>query len=420
MRKVWLIVKREYITRVKTKGFVFGTFAVPVFSIGLMVFSVFLATRLTDRTVRLAIIDNVGGLANAVAAGLNARLPNGKPEFEVVKTITQPESQEPVRKQLRADIRSDRLDAYLVIDRNGKGEFHTKNPSDYTQVQPITRAVHEAVLASRLEARGIRPNDISEVTRSTDVKIMKITKFGEAEESGQTFIIAVSVAMLLYVTLLMYGVITMRSVLEEKTSRIVEVLISAVRPFQLLTGKILGVAGVAFTQYMIWIASAALLGTYGAIAVNNLRPTADFPHIHLSAGLLVYPVIYFVLGYLLYASLFAAVGAAASNEQDAQQLQWPIMLPLIFSFLMYIMVVRDPSSHTVVLLSEIPFFSPILMVLRIAAETPPFWQIGLSIVLLTLTTVGVAYFSARIYRVGILMYGKRPSVVELLRWVKYS
>jgi ABC-2 type transport system permease protein len=231
---------------------------------------------------------------------------------------------------------------------------------------------------------------------------------------------AIAVATLLYMTLIMYGVITMRSVLEEKTSRIVEILISAVRPFQLLTGKILGVASVAFTQYMIWITSAALLGTYGAVVVNTLRPTADFPHIHLSAGLLVYPAIYFVLGYLLYASLFAAVGAAVSSEQDAQQFQWPIMLPLVFSFLMYIMVVREPNSHMVVLLSEIPFFSPIIMVLRIAAETPPFWQIGLSIVLLGLTTAGVAYFSARIYRVGILMYGKRPSVVELMRWVKYT
>ena len=118
--------------------------------------------------------------------------------------------------------------------------------------------------------------------------------------------------------------------------------------------------------------------------------------------------------------VFAAVGAAVSSEQDAQQFQWPIMLPLVFSFLMYIMVVREPNSHMVVLLSEIPFFSPIIMVLRIAAETPPFWQIGLSIVLLGLTTAGVAYFSARIYRVGILMYGKRPSVVELMRWVKYT
>lgn len=420
MRKIWLIIKREYITRIKTKGFVFGTIAVPVFSIGLMVFSIFLATRLTDRTVRLAIIDNVGGLSSALAAGLNVRLPNGKPEFEVAQTLVQPQSEDQVRKELRAEIRSDRLDAYLVINSGGKAEFHTKNPSDYTLVQPITRAVQEAVLASGLQTRGVRAAEIRDLGRNTDVKIIKITKYGEAEEFGQTIITSICLAGLLYTALIMYGVITMRSVLEEKTSRIVEILISAVRPFQLLAGKILGVAGVAFTQYLIWVASAALLGTYGAVAVNTLRPTADFPHIHLSAGLLVYPALYFVLGYLLYATLFAAVGAAVSSEQDAQQLQMIVMLPLIFSFIMFNMVIRDPNSHTVVLLSEIPFFTPIMMVLRIACETPPFWQIGLSFVLLGLTTAGVAYLSARIYRVGILMYGKRPSVVELIKWLKYT
>ena len=226
--------------------------------------------------------------------------------------------------------------------------------------------------------------------------------------------------MLLYISLATYGIITMRSVLEEKTSRVIEILVSAVRPFQLLSGKVLGVAGVAFTQYLIWMTSAALLGTYGAVVANRVRPTADFPHIHLSAGLLIYPIIYFVLGYLLYASLFATVGAVVSNEQDAQQLQMLVLMPLIFSFVMYIMAVREPNSRTVVLLSEIPFFSPLLMVCRMAAEPPPFWQIGLSIVLLGLTTAGVAYVSARIYRVGILMYGKRPSLVEVMRWLKYT
>jgi len=422
MGKVWLIVKREYITRVKTKGFVFGTIAVPIFSIGLMVFSIFLATRLTDHTIRLAIIDSTGGLASTLAAGLNVKLPNGKPEFEVVKTITQPPSEEAVRKELRADIRNQVLDAYLVIRGGDKAaaEFHTKNPSDYTLVQPITGAVNDAIVAARLGAHGVHVNDIGEITRGPDVKIIKITKYGEAEEFGQTFITAISLAFLLYTTLIMYGVITMRSVLEEKTSRIVEVLISAVQPSQLLTGKIVGVAGVAFTQYAIWITSAALLGTYGAVVVNSLRPSADFPHIHLSPSLLVYPTIYFLLGYLLYASLYAAVGAASSNEQDAQQLQFPIMLPLIFSFIMFNMVVRDPSSHVSVILSEIPFFSPIIMVLRIAAEPPPFWQIALSMILLALTTVGVVRFSGRIYRVGVLMYGKRPSVMELFRWLRYT
>jgi len=420
MRKVWLIIKREYSTRIKTKGFVFGTIAVPVFSIGIMLLYIFFATRLTDRTVRLAIIDNVGGLANAVASGLNVRLPNGKPEFEVVKTVTQPPSEEPVRKELRAEIRGDRLDAYVVVNTGGKAEFHTKNPSDFTLVEPITRAVHQAVLESRLKARGLRVEDIGDVTRGMDVKIIKITKYGETEEYLQGVITSICLAVLLYTALIMYGVITMRSVLEEKTSRIIEILVSAVRPFQLLTGKVLGVAGVAFTQYLIWVASAALLGTYGALMVKTVRPTADFPHIHLSPGVLIYPALYFVLGYLLYASLFAAVGATVSNEQDGQQMQMVIMLPLIFSFLTSNMVIRDPNSHTVVLLSEIPFCSPIMMVLRIAIETPPFWQIALSFVLLALTTAGVAYFSARIYRVGILMYGKRPSVVELMRWLKYS
>jgi ABC-2 type transport system permease protein len=421
MRKVWLIVRREYITRVKTKGFIFGTVAVPVFSIGLMIFSIFLATRLTDRTVRLAILDNAGGLAPTVAAGLNVKLANGKPEFEVMETITRPPSEESVRKELRTAIRGGRLDAYLVINSGGRAaEFHTKNPSDYTLVQPITRAVNDAVVSSRLGARGVRVDNIGDVMRDTEVKIMKITKYGEAEDYGQTFITAIAVSMLLYTTLIMYGVITMRSVLEEKTSRIIEVLVSAVRPFQLLCGKIIGVAGVAFTQYLIWITSAALLGTYGAVVVNSVRPTADFPHIHLSPGLLFYAVIFFLLGYLLYASLYAAVGAAASNEQDAQQFQWPVMLPLVFSFIMFNMIVRDPGSRTSVILSEIPFFSPIIMMLRIAAETPPFWQIGLAIVLLTLTTVGVVKVSARIYRVGILMYGKRPSLMELLRWLTYT
>jgi len=420
VRKIWLIIKREYSTRIKTKGFVIGTIAGPAFAVGILAFSIFIATRLTDETIRLAIIDNIGSLSPTVTSALDAKLPNGKPEFEVVRTVTQPPSEEAERKELRAAIRGGRLDAYLVIGAGGKAEFHTKNPSDFTLIEPITRAVHEAVLSSRLEARGVHVSEIRDVTRGIDVKIIKITKYGEAEDSGETFFVAVSLSMLLYISLAMYGVITMRSVLEEKTSRIVEILVSAVRPFQLLSGKVLGVAGVAFTQYLIWMTSAALLATYGAVVANSVRPTADFPHIHLSAGLLIYPVIYFVLGYLLYASLFATVGAVVSNEQDAQQLQILVMMPLIFSFVMYIMAVREPNSPTVVLLSEIPFFSPILMVCRMAAEPPPFWQIGLSIVLLGLTTVGVAYVSARIYRVGILMYGKRPSVVEILRWIRYT
>ena len=169
MRKVWLVIKREYSTRIKTKGFVIGTIAGPVFAVGILAFSIFIATRLTDKTIRLALIDNVGGLAPVVASALDVKLPNGKPEFEVVRTVTQPPSEEAVRKELRAAVRGDRLDAYLAIGAGGKAEFHTKNPGDFTLIEPISRAVHEAFMASRLEARGVHVSEIGDVTRGINV-----------------------------------------------------------------------------------------------------------------------------------------------------------------------------------------------------------------------------------------------------------
>ncbi len=422
MRKLWLIIKREYITRVKTKGFVIGTLALPLLTIGVFVFSILVAMRQPDHTLKLAILDDAGGLSAAVTKGLNGTLPNGQPTFRVVKSF---EMSEPgARAELRAELSAGRLDGYLVIPKDisaGKrAEFHSRNPGDIALTDSIARAVSDAVIARRLSERGVRVDNVGEMVRGVDVKLIKVSKHGESEEKGDTFLVAIVLAMVLYTTMVMYGVMTMRAVLEEKTSRIMEVLVSAARPFQLMAGKILGVGGVALTQYLIWSVSAALLTSYGFAMASTLQPGASAPHLHLPASLLVYFVVYFLLGYFLHASIYAAIGAAASNEQDAQQLQWPATLPLIFSFVMFNFILRDPNSHTAVMLSLIPFFTPILMLLRISAETPPFWQIALSMALTVLTTVGVVYFSARIYRVGVLMYGKRPSLVELFRWLRYS
>lgn len=424
MRKLWLIIKREYITRVRTKGFVIGTLALPLLTIGLFAFSILMATRQSDHTLKLAILDQAGGLSAAVTKGLKETLPNGQPAFRVVKSVEASESKAEVRDELRAEISGGQLDGYLVIPKDvsaGKGaEFHTRNAGDIALTDSIARAVSDAVIARRLSDRGVRVENVGDVVHGVDVKLVKVSKQGEVEEKGQTFLVAIALAVVLYTTLVMYGVVTMRAVLEEKTSRIMEVLVSAARPFHLMAGKILGVGGVALTQYLIWTVSAALLASYGVAMASTVQPGASAPRLHLPASLLVYFVAYFLLGYFLYASVYAAIGAAASNEQDAQQLQWPATLPLIFSFVMFNFILRDPNSHTAVVLSLIPFFAPILMLLRISAQTPPFWQIGLSVVLTVLTTVGVVYFTARIYRVGVLMYGKRPSLVELFRWLKYS
>jgi len=395
---------------------------VPLFSIGIILFSIFMATRQSDHTLKIAIVDDAGGLAPAIVKNLATRkLASGKPEFTVEKTLDRPQPPAGVRDNLRAQVSQGELDGYLVIPKDtATAEFHTKNAGDFMLYEPLSSAINNALIAGRLSDRGIHVDNIAEVVKGVDLKVVKVTKEGESEDKGQTFIVGFVLAFLLYMTLIMYGVITMRSVLEEKTTRIVEVLISALRPFQLLLGKIVGVAAVGFTQYLIWMTSAALLATYGAAMAKALRPGSAFPQVHVPGALLAYLAVYFVLGYFLYASLFAAVGAAASNEQDAQQLQLPVTLPLVFSFIMFQGVLRDPNSTMSVVLSEIPFFSPILMILRLAAQTPPWWQIALSIALLTLTMLGVVYFSARIYRVGVLMYGKRPSVVELFRWLRYS
>jgi ABC-2 type transport system permease protein len=423
MRKVWLVVKREYLTRIRTKAFIFTTIGLPVFSAGLLIFTMTMATRETDHTLKIALLDNAG-FAKTIAAGFTEKLKNGQPLFQLVQTLDQPQSDQKARDELADQVRRGLLDCYLVVPKEvlkGKAvEFHTQNPGDYQAASSIRTAVDHAVISRRLSNRGIQIDNLSELVRGVDFTLVKVGKGGESEEKGQTLMVAVAVAMVLYTTLLVYGVATMRSVLEEKTTRIVEILASSARPFQLLTGKILGVAGVGFTQYLIWALAGALISTYGAAVAAAFRPGVSVPEFHIPLSLLIYAMLFFLAGYFLYASIYAAVGAMASSDQEAQQVQMPVTLVIVAAFILYPAVMRDPTSRLAVVVSLVPFLSPILMIIRIALQTPPFWQIALSLALSIATTIGVVHVAAKIYRVGILMYGKRPSLVELLRWLKYA
>jgi ABC-2 type transport system permease protein len=422
MRKIWLIIKREYLTRVKTKGFVVGTLIVPVLGIALALLIAFLGSHEPNRTLRLAIVDNPGGLAPSVTQALDQTTEHGKSKFTIVESIERPIHSQAVEEGLRRKITSGTLDAFLVIpsDLNQPAELHTGNPGNFQVLTPLSTAVEQATIQARLRAQGIHIDDVGRIVHTEDLEIIKVGDAGESVEKGQTIGVAIGLVVLLYTALLMYGIITMRSVLEEKTTRTMEVLISVVSPFDLLWGKILGVGAAAFTQFIIWIASLAVLLAYGALAAAGLSPDSSFPQIHIPISLMGYMVVYFCGGFFLYSSMFAAVGAACSNEQDATQLQWLATAPLVFCMVVYSVVLSDPSSTASVILSEIPFFSPVLMALRISLQSPPAWQIALSLLLLIATTVAVVYGSARIYRVGTLMYGKRPTLYELVRWLRYS
>ncbi len=422
MRKIWLVIKREYVTRVKTKGFVITTLIVPLSGIFTVVLIAFIASHGSDHNLRLAIVDNAGGMAETTARSLKGVLVNGKPEFTVSESIDRPASPDTVQQGLRARINSGSLDAYLVIpaDLSRPFELHTKNSGNFAVLGPLTAAVNQALIEARLRARGIQVDDVSELVRGADLEVIKVSQSGESVERGQTLGVGIGLVVLLYTSLLIYGITTMRSVLEEKTSRTMEVLISSVRPVQLLAGKILGVAGAAFTQFLIWIVSLGLLLSYGAVMATMFGSGSSFPKIHVPISLLAWAGCFFMGGYFLYSAMFAAIGSACSSEEDAQQLQWLAMGPLVFTMMIYWTVLSDPSSKASFVLSEIPFFAPVLMPLRISVQAPPAWQAVLSIVFLLLATVGAIYASAKIYRVGVLMYGKRPTLPELVRWMRYS
>jgi ABC-2 type transport system permease protein len=222
--------------------------------------------------------------------------------------------------------------------------------------------------------------------------------------------------MMLYMTLLIYGMSVMRSVLEEKTSRVMEVVLSSAKASELMAGKILGVGAVGLTQVAIWIVIAAGASAPALLAMAGVKDSG----FHIEMRVLPAFAVFFVLGYMLYSTLFAALGAMVNSEQEAQQWQTFVTLPIVVPMVMMMFVIRQPNAPLSVWMSMVPFFAPILMYLRIVVQTPPWWQIALSIGLLIATIWGVIWMCSRIYRIGILMYGKKPTLPEIMKWVKYA
>lgn len=423
MNKIWLVIKREYKTRVLSKGFLISTIAIPALFGGMIVFEAVVAKSGPARTFKIGVVDDTGSVGGTIAGTLNQmKLPGGQPEFDVTEMKSPFSAPGRTLTSLEAQARARGMDGILMIPRGvlsgAQPELVESNAAVLRSTGDISKAVSRAVIATRLETYGVGSGQLDNLLRPVDLRVAELTGKGKAEDRGQIEAVAIVMALVLYGALMMYGITTMRSVLEEKTTRTMEVLISSVRPMQLMAGKILGVAAVGLTQFIIWAVSAAALSAYGLTMSRSLGQ-GHFS-IHIPAILLIAFVVYFVGGYLLYSSMFAAVGAAVSDHNDAHQIQAPIVYLLVASVLLFGLISRDPNSPTALVLTLIPFFSPILMVYRMALQTPPLWQIVLSLFILAVTTAGIIYATARIYRVGVLMYGKRPSLAEVIRWMRYS
>ena len=440
MKKLWLIIKREYISRVTRRAFILGTLLTPLFIGALIFLQVKLVGYKDDNFKNIAVLDESGILTKAPANQKNIH-------FALVTEGLEKAKKEVVDKK---------YSGVLVIPKINdvtKTRFTIKYYSDEKIGNDMTDDIE-----GKIEdfIRDYKVNTLSLDTAkiqalSTRIEIDPDPIEGEEDASTISGYVAMAIGGLMgffmYLSVFIYGMMIFRSVMEEKTSRIVEVMISSVKPFQLMLGKIIGVGAVGFTQFLIWFILIGLIttGISAMIGVDSSQMAASNPQMtaamqgaqEVQAGgkmglalaelqnqnwALILPLffIFFLLGYFMYAALFAAVGSAVGDDQgEAQSLTLPITIPVIIAIYIMMAAVRSPDSSLAVWSSIFPLFSPIVMPARLPFH-PPMWQIALSLTLLLGTVIGLVWIAGRIYRVGILMYGKKVTFKELGKWMFYK
>lgn len=430
MNKIWIILKSEFWRRVRSKWFIITTLLAPVLLVGITVLpGVLGATAFGSEEQTVAVVDESGALLER----LQQEAGEGNYQFEAAEGPAD---------SVRAAVRAGRYDGYLVLPASllqgeGRVTYYSGEGGGLSAAGRLSSLVSRAVERERLAAENAPPGVLSVLESDVDVQMRTLTEEGEEADGGLLFAAAgYFMGFTIYMAVFIYGSFVMNAVIEEKTSRVVEIVVSSVRPFELLMGKVLGIGAMGLVQMILWgglvFAGLTFAGSIAALFLDpadlgvgagaSQQATLDAAGISIPAvplSLFVWFVLFFLGGYLLYASLFAAVGSAVEQQQDAQSLLFPITLPLIVPIMFIFVLVESPNSTLSVIMSMIPFFSPILMVVRAAVVDVPFWQVALSFLLLVGSFLGTIWLSSRIYRVGILMYGKKPSLRELARWVRY-
>lgn len=426
MRNVWLIIKREYLERVRTRAFIIFTVLMPLFIAGVVVIPSKLLTMKSGAVRNIVVAAPSTQLAQAIQQQLESPDRPAKvqadedtaPRFNVQTEVAGDEAE---RNQLMAQVAQGKLDGVVWISdkevHDNKFVYLTKHPSDFTDFSTVHGAVNRSLMRSRISAEGIPADQIENVLKRMDMDVTSLDKNGkEGSPVGiAAFFMPFVLMFMIYMTVLIYGMAVMRSVLQEKTSRVMEVMLSSATATQMMAGKLIGVGAVGITQILIWLGTVLIFSSPALAATQPFLKDLNIPPI-----VLICLPIFFLLGYLLYSTMYAAVGAMVNSEEEAQQLQWPVMMPLILCSVFASAVIRDPNTPLAFWTSIFPLTAPIIMFVRVAVQPPHLWQIVLSIVLQILAIWGMVWVCARIYRIGILMYGKRPTLPEILKWIKYA
>jgi ABC-2 type transport system permease protein len=439
MRNTWLIIQREYLERVRQRSFLVLTLLLPAIIVGAFVIPSKLSRMKNSKTQRLVVVTSTPQFGEIVRQQLVASTKPGeeasadadkdkdkekdvddddKPSRDYAIEVDS-NSSELERTALRNRVTSGDIDGYLWLSDDAvaarKVTYYGRETGGFIEKSWLRGQLDRAILLEELAQRGVGGAQADELLKPVKLETMHLEAGREtkANDRGAFFAVLIMV-MLLYMAVIFYGVSVMRAVLEEKNSRVMEVMLSSATSTELMAGKLIGVGAVGLTQIGIWIVMA------GVYALPALAASASTGEIRIAPLTLAAFALFFLFGYFLYSSIYAAVGAVITSEQEGQQLQFIILLPLIVAVFMMGPVMRAPDSPVAVWTSMVPFFSPVLMYVRIAVQPPPVWQIALSLVLLVVTIAGILILCARIYRIGILMYGKRPTLPEIVKWLKYA
>lgn len=437
MSKIGIIIEREYMERVRKKSFIFTTLLMPLLMLALMAVPALIMSYVDGSVSHILVIDNNGSVAPALKDTREVT-------FVTIDDITVDS----------ALARTD-FDAILIIPENivssrrSTLRLYSNGPSSITTEQTVTGQIDKIVERERLKAYDIDNLDriLEDVSSSVKLSTVRNDRGDEVEamSSALSYGLGVGMAFILYMFLLIYGQMVMTSIIEEKGNRVLEVVVSSVKPVQLMLGKIVGVALVAVTQMLLWgillgITSAwvlpalipaesmadiaamragnidAVSGTSSIELIGALSTLTEVGHILSFVGIMT---LFLVLGFLIYSSIFASIGSAVDNIQDASQLTSLAVFPIIFGIIFAMVAAADPMGRIAFWTSMFPLTSPMVMVARIPFGIPA-WQIWLSLFILTIGFLGMVWLAGKIYRVGIFMYGKKPSLKEIIRWISYK
>lgn len=450
MQKFLAVVKHEYKKIVLKWTFLIGTLLFPLMAAGFAVVPVVIFSIKGEPT-RIAVADKTGKIAPRFRANLSTekmrekaaevareslgnltatqeeKLKRDMAQFEenfvFVEYRAEEKSREQIERELREKVRAGEIDTYLIVPENyadpdARYEFYSRKSGEFLVNSTLKDALNSAVRSQRLADADISEERLKELSSSVKIETVKLDETGEKSEDDMGFLAGFAIAFMIYLNLAIYGQMIMSTVVEEKETRVAEILFSSARPFELMMGKLVGVGLAGLTQFAIWVISAAILVAF--ILPSLMASGIDLSLPAISVLDIIYFLIYFLLGFFLYASIFALIGSMVTSVQEGGQFAFlPVML-MLAGFYFSFAVIRDPNSSLSVWASIAPFVAPMTMPIRILSETPPFWQIALSILVNLTAIISLIWVASRVYRVGMLMYGKRATIPEVWKWIRQS